>query len=165
MGSAKTGANYAASLRAVQEAKKLGYANVLFLDGLERKFIEELSGMNFFIVDKGTLKTPILGDTILAGVTRDSILKIAKHLSIPFSEEALDVNHFLKGLHDGSVSEVFACGTGASITNIAKLNYQGENFPVNGGKVRPVTQKLFTALTDIQQGKGPEKFKDWLVEI
>ena len=164
LGSAKTGANYAASLRAVAQAKSLGHSNVLFLDALERKYLEELSGMNFFLVQNGILKTPPLGDTVLAGVTRDSIIELAKFLEIKFLEEPLDVNEIVKDIRSGLVTEAFACGTGASITAISELEYKGEKLKINGTQVGPVTQKLYSALLDIQYGRGPAEFSKWLVD-
>lgn len=164
LGAAKTGANYAASLRAVAEAKKLGFNNVMFLDAIERCYIEELSGMNVFIVEKGVLKTPPLGDTILAGVTRDSLIQIARSLKIEVQETLLDINEILKKISTGSVSEMFACGTASVITSIRELGWMGEKIRVGTGEAGPVATKLYQTLSGIHSGKVAPLHKDWLVK-
>ncbi len=164
LGAAKTGANYAASLRAVAESKKLGFNNVLFLDAIERRYLEELSGMNVFVVEKGVLKTPPLGDTILAGVTRDSLLKIAHHLKMEVRECPIAVDELLKGLSTGDVSEVFACGTASVVTSIGELGWKGERMRVGSGQPGPVATELYRSLCAIQSGSLPALAPDWLVK-
>lgn len=165
VGSAKTGGNYAASLRAVMKAKKAGYANALFLDAVHKRYLEELGGMNVFVVEDGVLKTPPLSDTILAGVTRDSILKLAKHLNIPAEETPIDVEKLMEGISNGSVSEVFACGTAAVITSISHLNWKNEEIAVNNGANGVITNQLFKELVGIQTGELASPFTDWIVEV
>lgn len=165
IGSAKTGGNYAASLRAIADAKTQGYSNVLFLDAREKRYVEELGGMNVFVVTKDGIATPPLGDTILAGVTRDSILKIAKSLGLGAVEKPLDIFEVIKGVQNGSVSEVFACGTAASITSIKELGFDSERIKVGEGIAGPVATKLFLELTQIQSGKKPAPVSDWCVKI
>jgi branched-chain amino acid aminotransferase len=165
-GSAKTGGNYAASLRAILEAKNEGFSNVLFLDAREKTFIEELGGMNFFVVDQGTLKTPPLGDTILAGVTRDSILRLAKTLDIPVSEEQLSVFEMAQKIKDGRITEAFACGTAATISSISELGWKGEKLKLSSGiEAGPVSTILYKTLIDIQHGniKAPES--NWIYTV
>ena len=166
LGAAKAGANYAASLRAVQESKKLGFDNVLFLDAIERRQLEELSGMNVFVLDRGVLRTPSLGDTILKGVTRDSILKLAPSLGIEVSEEPILVDALHDGISSGRITEAFACGTGASITSISEFGWKDQalKLPVEN----PVTTRLYRELIDIQFGRKPDPKLDrdpWIVPI
>lgn len=165
LGAAKAGANYAASLRAVAEAKSRGFSNVLFLDAIERKYLEELSGMNIFVVDKGVLKTPELGDTILAGITRDSILQLAAFEKIPVQEAKISVQELLRGLADGSVTEVFACGTGASITAVGELGWQNEKIAVGNKGAGPLTTRLFQKLCAIQFGREKSPLAGWIEEV
>jgi len=164
LGAAKTGANYAASLSAVGEAKRRGYTNVLFLDAIERRYVEELSGMNFFIVESGVLKTPQLKDTILDGVTRKAIIDIAKHLNISVQESDLDIDSLLKGIENGSITEAFACGTAASITRINKFSFKDTNYSFNSQETGPITQKLYSTLLNIQSGKQKPVDPSWIVE-
>ncbi len=164
LGAAKTGANYAASLRAVAESKKRGFNNVMFLDAIERKYVEELSGMNVFIVEDGIIKTPSLGDTILAGVTRDSLIKIAKHEGLPISEEPIAIDELLAGLASGKVSEVFACGTASVVTSISKLGWKNEEITIAGGVPGPMATRLFKSLMGIQSGHAEAFDPSWLVK-
>lgn len=165
VGAAKTGANYAASLRAVSDCKKKGFANVLFLDAIERRYIEELSGMNVFVVDRGVLKTPPLKDTILDGVTRKSLIQIAKTLEIPFSEEPIAVDQILQGIQNKTLSEIFACGTGASVTAITELGWKNDRIRVtSNAEAGPITTKLYQALINIQTGKRPAPASDWIID-
>lgn len=165
LGAAKAGANYAASLRAVAESKKRGFSNVLFLDAIQHKYFEELSGMNVFVVEDGVLKTPPIGDTILDGITRDSILKIAASLKIRCLEEAPHVDRFIEGLNKGSVTEVFACGTGAVITAVTEVGYQKERYTIGKGEVGPVTRQLYQQLLAIQFGRENAPVKDWVLRL
>jgi branched-chain amino acid aminotransferase len=153
LGAAKTGANYAASLRSVAEAKKRGFHNVLFLDALEQRKLEELSGMNVFVVDDGKLITPPLGDTILAGVTRDSLLKMAKDLGIPTREEPIEIERLVSRIESGAAVEFFACGTGASITALREIGWRDRRVLVHGGEPGPVTTRLYRELLNIQYGR------------
>ena len=164
LGAAKTGANYAASLRAVAEAKKQGFDNVMFLDAIERKNLEELSGMNIFIVEDGILKTPPLGDTILAGVTRDSLIKIAKHLGYEVQETQISIDDLLPGIASKKVTEVFACGTASVVTSISKLGWKGETIPVADEQAGPVATALYKTLTGIQSGEIESIEPTWLTK-
>ncbi len=161
VGSAKTAANYAAGMRAVAESKKLGFTNTLFIDAIEKKYIEELSGMNIFVVEKGILKTPLLNDTILAGVTRDSILKIAKDLGIKASEESISVDQLIGGIQKGEINEVFACGTAAVITAITEMGWQGKRLQVSKGEAGELTSILYKNLLDVFYGR--KERSDWFV--
>ncbi|MBS1984042.1 MAG: branched-chain amino acid aminotransferase [Bdellovibrionales bacterium] len=163
LGEAKTGANYAASLRAVSEAKKQKYDNVLFLDAIDRCKLEELSGMNVFVVDGGVLKTPKLGDTILRGITRETLLHLAKLENIPTEETDIDVHELIAGLGRGTITEIFACGTGASVTAITELGWKGERLPVAGKRVGDISTRLYRRLLGIQTGRLPAPEANWLV--
>jgi len=162
LGEAKTGANYAASLLAVSEAKKRGFGNVLFLDAIKREFLEELSGMNIFIVEDGILKTPRLGDTILRGITRDSILKLAQNEKIPTEECDISIHKVVEGLNSGRVTEVFACGTGASLTSVGELGWKDEKILVGNGKAGKISTRLFKLLCGVQFGLIPSPIEGWL---
>lgn len=164
-GMAKTGGNYAASLRAIQEAKTEGFSNVLFLDAKEHTYVEELGGMNFFVVDNGILKTPPLCDTILAGVTRDSILRLAKALDLKCSEEQISVYDIVDKIKAGTITEAFACGTAATISAIGHLGWQSEVLKLGNGEAGPISTQLFKVLSDIQYGKTQAPEKDWIVTI
>jgi branched-chain amino acid aminotransferase len=165
IGNAKTGGNYAASLRAIKEAKAQGYTNVLFLDAIERKYLEELGGMNVFAVINNELHTPRLTDSILAGVTRDSILQLCEHKGIVHHERDISIEEILKGLSDGSVQELFACGTAAVIAAITELGWRGDKIPVGNKKIGPITQKLFDELTAIHYGKKQAFHPEWILKI
>ncbi len=165
LGAAKTGANYAASLRAVSEAKKNGFDNVLFLDAIERKYIEELSGMNVFFVEKNKLYTPSLGDTILDGVTRKSLIELAAlDNTIQIEEKSLDIHDILNKISQGQITEAFACGTGASVTSIVQFGFKSQNHTVGNGKPGAVTRRLYKALTDIQFGRMAPPNSEWCLE-
>lgn len=162
-GMAKTGGNYAASLRAIQEAKAEGFSNVLFLDAKEHTYVEELGGMNFFVVDEGVLKTPPLGETILAGVTRDSILRLAKALDLKCAEEQISVHDLSEKIKKGNISEAFACGTAATISAIGHLGWNSEVLKLGSGEAGPISTRLFNVLSDIHYGKTQAPEKDWIV--
>jgi branched-chain amino acid aminotransferase len=153
-GAAKCGGNYAASLVAQQEAIANGCDQVVFLDATERRWLEELGGMNLFLVlDDGTLVTPEISGTILEGVTRDSVITLAKELGHVVEERKVDVDEWRKGAADGKVVEVFACGTAAVITPIGALRWPGGEAVAGSGEPGPVTMKLRQALLDVQYGK------------
>jgi branched-chain amino acid aminotransferase len=153
-GAAKCGGNYAASLVAQQEAIANGCDQVVFLDATERRWLEELGGMNIFLVlDDGTLVTPEVSGTILEGVTRDSVITLARELGHTVEERRVDVDEWRKGAADGKVVEVFACGTAAVITPIGALRWPGGEAVAASGEPGPVTMKLRQALLDVQYGR------------
>ena len=156
-GAAKTGGNYASSLVAQQEAIDNGCDQVVFLDAVEHRWLEELGGMNVFLVqDDRTLVTPPLGGTILEGVTRDSVITLARELGYTVEERPVDVDEWRKGATDGSVVEAFACGTAAVITPIGALRWPGGEAVAGDGSPGAVTTELRTALMDIQYGRRPD---------
>lgn len=164
-GAAKTGGNYAASLVAQQEAIANGCDQVVFLDAVERRWVEELGGMNLFLVlDDGRLVTPALSGTILEGVTRDSVITLARELGYTVEERQVDVDEWRKGAVDGSVVEVFACGTAAVITPVGALRWPGGEAVAGDGRPGAVTTQLRNALLDIQYGRA-EDTRGWLHRV
>jgi branched-chain amino acid aminotransferase len=154
MGAAKTGGNYAASLVAQQEAMAHGCDQVVFLDAVEHRWVEELGGMNmFFVFDDGTVVTPELTGTILEGVTRDSVISLAREAGHPVEERRVDVDEWRKGAADGRVVEVFACGTAAVITPVGALRWPGGEVVAGDGSPGPVTTALRSRLLDLQYGR------------
>ena len=164
-GAAKCGGNYAASLIAQQEAIAHGCDQVVFLDAVEHRWLEELGGMNVFLVlDDGTLVTPELNGTILEGVTRDSILTLARERGHVVEERRVDIDEWRKGGVDGHVVEVFACGTAAVITPIGALRWPGGEAVTGGGEPGPVTMALRQALLDVQYGRTADRH-GWLRRV
>jgi len=157
-GEAKTGGNYASSLMAAQEAKKKGYDQVLWLDGRERRYIEEVGAMNMFFAYGNKIVTAPLTGSILSGVTRDSVIKLAPTLGYQVEERQIDVNELMSDIRAGKVTEAFGSGTAAVITPVGKLCYKDECLQLTGGKVGEITQKLYDTLTGIQTGKLNDQF-------
>lgn len=151
-GEAKTGGNYASSLKAGLEAKKKGYDQVLWLDGKERRYIEEVGAMNmFFAYGKHIVTSPLTG-SILSGVTRDSVMKLAVTLGCSVEERMIDVHELMADIRSGKVTEAFGSGTAAVVTPVGKLCYRDEALSIGSG-VGTLTQQLYDTLTGIQTGK------------
>jgi len=165
VGAAKTGGNYGASLRILGEVRARGYNDVLFLDARESTFVEELSGMNFFIVEEGVLKTPPLSDTILAGVTRDSLIKLARRMGVEVREEAINIKELVAKIASGQVSEAFSCGTAAVITSIKGITRNDVEHIVGNGVVGELSNKLYQALLAMQYGKSLDAPDSWVVNL
>jgi branched-chain amino acid aminotransferase len=157
-GEAKTGGNYASSLKAGLEAKNKGYDQVLWLDGRERRYIEEVGAMNMFFAYGNHIVTAPLTGSILSGVTRDSVLKLAHVLGYTVEERQIDVNDLMADIRAGKVTEAFGSGTAAVITPVGNLCYKDEVLPLTGGKVGTITQKLYDTLTGIQTGQLEDEF-------
>lgn len=157
-GDAKTGGNYASSLKAGLEAKKKGYDQVLWLDGRERRYIEEVGAMNMFFAYGKKIVTPALNGSILSGITRDSVLKLAPTLGYTVEERQIDIHDLMTDIRAGKVTEAFGSGTAAVITPVGKLCYKDECLQLTGGKVGEVTQRLYDTLTGIQTGKLKDEF-------
>ncbi len=152
-GAVKCGGNYAASLRAQAEAIDHGCDQVVFLDALERRYIEELGGMNvFFVFDDGSIGTPPLSDTILAGITRDSLIALARARGITVREERYSLGQWRADAASGRLVEAFACGTAAVVTPIGTVRSNGGDFTVGNGDGGIVTEALRAELTGIQRG-------------
>lgn len=157
-GEAKTGGNYASSLKAGLEAKKKGYDQVLWLDGREKRYIEEVGAMNMFFAYGNKIVTAPLGGSILSGITRDSVMKLAATLGYEIEERQIDVNELMADIRSGKVTEAFGSGTAAVITPVGKLCYKDECLQLSEGKVGRITQKLYDTLTGMQTGKIKDEF-------
>jgi branched-chain amino acid aminotransferase len=164
VGYAKTGGNYAASILAEKEAKELGYTQVLWLDAVERRYIEEVGSMNIFFLINEEIVTPQLTGSILPGITRMSVLELGKHWGLKVSERRVSIDEILKGLKDGSVTEIFGSGTAAVISPVGVLSYKGEECQVGNGETGPITSRFYEQLTGIQYGKVDDPF-DWVESI
>ena len=163
-GEAKTGGNYAGSLKAGLEAKKKGFDQVLWLDGVHKRYIEEVGSMNMFFAYGDTIVTAPLEGTILHGITRDSVLTLAKSMNLKIEERRLDVNDLMKDLKSGKITEAFGSGTAAVVTPVGTLSYAGESVQVGDGGVGRHTQTLYDTLTGIQTGKVEDKF-GWIRKV
>ncbi|WP_406631717.1 branched-chain amino acid aminotransferase [Amycolatopsis sp. WGS_07] len=156
-GSAKCGGNYAAALPALRRAVSEGYDQVVFLDAAQHRYVEELGGMNiFFVFRDGRITTPPLLDTVLAGVTRDSVITLAEEAGHQVAEAPYSVEQWRADAASGQLREVFACGTAATIAGIGRARYLGEEFAIGDGGVGPVTAGLRTRLLDLQYGRAED---------
>lgn len=164
MGFAKTGGNYAASLIAQVKAHNDGYSQVLWLDGVERKYIEEVGAMNIVFKIKGKIVTPMLNGSILPGVTRDSVIGMCKHLGYEVEERRISVDELVTAAKNGDLEEVFGTGTAAVISPVGKLRYKDDVMVIGDGKIGPLSQKLYDTLTGIQWGKLDDPL-GWRVEV
>jgi branched-chain amino acid aminotransferase len=163
-GDAKTGGNYAASLKAGLEAKKRGYDQVLWLDGVHRRFVEEVGAMNmFFAYDDRVVTAPLTG-SILNGITRDSVLKLADMLGFTVEEKPLDIEGLMADIKSGWIKEAFGSGTAAVITPVESLCYRDESVTIGDGGVGRLTQKLYDTLTGIQYGRIDDPF-GWVKKL
>jgi branched-chain amino acid aminotransferase len=155
-GAAKAGGNYAAGVDAQQRALEEGFDQVLWLDAREHRWLEELSAMNVFIVEDGELVTPPLGDTVLAGITRRSILELAPDLGLRAVERPIAIDGLIEGIAAGRVTEILAVGTAAIVTPVGVLGYQGRRVTVATGQPGPMMRQVHAALTDVQYGRRPD---------
>jgi branched-chain amino acid aminotransferase len=163
-GAVKCGGNYAASLRAQAEATQHGCDQVVFLDAIERRYIEELGGMNvFFVFDDGSLATPPLG-TILPGITRDSIIALARDAGMVVREEPYTIEQWRTDAKSGRLKEAFACGTAAVISPIGKVRSASGDVAINGGEAGPVAMGMRKKLVDIQYGRAPDPH-NWIRKV
>jgi len=158
LGEAKTSANYAASLLAAKKAKEKGYDQVLWLDAGRLGQVEEVGTMNIFFVIGEELVTPPLSGSILPGITRDSVLRIARDWGWKVSERSINMGEVTKTFHDGSLREIFGTGTAAVISPVGTLSYNGKEFNINGGRVGEMSRKLFDEITGIQYGEIPDRY-------
>lgn len=164
-GFAKSGGNYAASLIGQQKAEQLGYAQVLWLDGVERKYIDEVGAMNVFFVIDGKVVTPSLAEgNILPGVTRASCIEILRSWGMDIEERKLSVDELTEANANGTLTEAFGTGTAAVISPIGELNDNGNVMILNDRKIGPVSQKLYDTLTGIQWGTI-EDTHGWIVKV
>jgi len=164
VGAAKCAANYSASLQTKSLATADGFDEVVWLDAVEHRWLDELRCMNLFLVRDGALVTPPLADTLLAGITRDSIIQLARSLGIDVHEAPVDVHAWHAGARDGSVTEAFACGTAAVIAPIGTLTTAAGAATMGDGSPGAITMRLREALTAIQEGRADDPF-GWRVKI
>ena len=157
-GYAKCGGNYAASNRAGERAEKKGYSQVLWLDGVERKYIEEVGAMNVMFKIAGEIVTPMLSGSILPGITRKSCLEVLRKEGYNVSERLLSIDELSEAMVNGTLEEAWGCGTAAVISPIGELCYKGVKYTVNNGEIGTVTQHLYDTLTGIQWGKIEDAF-------
>jgi branched-chain amino acid aminotransferase len=164
-GFAKCGGNYAASLVPVGQAMAMGHDQVVFLDAVERRWVEELGGMNiFFVFDDGSILTPPISDTILEGVTRSSLIALAREQGLTVREDRYAIDQWRADAQNGRLTESFACGTAAVVTPIGKVTGKDGSFTIGGGGPGQVTQMLKQRLVDIQRGLAPD-IHGWIQPI
>jgi branched-chain amino acid aminotransferase len=164
VGHVKTAGNYAASIMASEEAHKAGYTQVLWLDACERKYIEEVGTSNIFFKIGDELITPPLDGSILGGITRDSIIQLARSWGVNVVEKRITIDEVISGCNDGSLEEIFASGTAAVISPVGELCYQDKKYVVADGKTGALSLRFFEELQAIQHGKQDDPFK-WMVRI
>lgn len=165
VGEAKTGGNYAASLYVSEEVAKLGYSQVLWLDAVEGKYVEEVGAMNIcFVYNNKRIVTPALSGSILPGITRDSVLKLAPAIGYEVSEERLDINQILADIESGEITEAFGCGTAAVISPVGKLCLKGKDYVINNNVSGDVAKNLYDELTGIQYGTREDRF-GWIEKV
>jgi branched-chain amino acid aminotransferase len=158
-GEAKTPGNYAGSLAGTEKALASGYQQVLWLDAVERRYVDEVGAMNIAFVYGGKhIRTPRLSGAILRGVTRESLLKLAPDLGYPVTEDRIDINEVIGDLASGAITEAFGMGTGAVIAPVGRLSYQGRHHSLASGEPGPVARQLFKSLTDIQYGRVSDPY-------
>ena len=157
-GFTKCGGNYAASLRAGERAEEKGYSQVLWLDGVERKYIEEVGAMNVLFKISGKIVTPELSGSILPGITRKSCLQLLRDKGYEVEERKISVDELMAAAEDGSLEEAFGSGTAAVVSPIGSLAYKGQVFTVSGGNIGPVAQDLYDTLTGIQWGRVEDPY-------
>jgi branched-chain amino acid aminotransferase len=164
IGFCKAAGNYAASLLASKKAEQKGYTQVLWLDAVEKKYVEEVGTSNMFFLIDGELVTPPLTGSILPGVTRDSVLQIAKRWGLKVSERLISVEEVLEAHASGKLKEAFASGTAAIVSPVGQIYYKGKEYLINGGKTGELTEKLYNEILQIQYGEKDDPF-GWRIRI
>lgn len=164
MGQAKTGGNYAVSLKAQNEAHDQSYSQVLWLDGVERKYIEEVGAMNIFFVLGDEVVTPALNGSILPGITRKSALELLREWGYNATERRISIDELWEAHQKGLFTEAFGTGTAAVISPVGELKWGDVIMPLSGGKIGPISQRLYDTLTGIQWGTQPDTHH-WIVEV
>ena len=164
LGECKTAANYAASLLAAREAAQKGFTQVLWLDGVEQKYIEEVGTMNIFVNFKNEIATPALNGSILPGVTRRSVIQILKEWGMNVTERTISVNEIISSYENGNLLGVFGTGTAAIISSVGSLTYKDKKMVFNNGQPGELDLKLFNELTSIHYGEKEDKH-NWIVKV
>jgi branched-chain amino acid aminotransferase len=164
LGECKTSANYAASLLAAQEASKKGFTQVLWLDGVEQKYLEEVGTMNIFVHFKDEIATPKLSGSILPGVTRRSVIQILNEWGMNVTERTISIDEIISAYDKGNLVGLFGTGTAAIISSVGWLTYKDKNMMFNNGQAGELDLKLFNELTSIHRGEKEDKH-NWLVKV
>jgi len=164
VGFAKAAGNYAASLRAAEIAAEKGYTQVLWLDGVEQKYVEEVGAMNMMFVIDGKIVTPMLNGSILSGITRDSVLTLAKDAGLTVEERKVSIDEIVEGAKNGRVTEAFGTGTAAVVSPVGTLCYSGECVTFGNGSIGKYTRHFYDTLTGIQYGRLPDPH-GWIVKL
>lgn len=163
-GNTKAAGNYAASLYASRIATNMGYTQVLWLDAREKKYVEEVGTSNIFFFIGDELITPALTGTILPGVTRNSVIQLARHFGIKVVERQLSIDEVITASQKGTLTEVFASGTAAIVSPVGQIYFRGREYIINGGKTGPLAEKLYNEILQIQYGLKEDEFS-WRVKI
>jgi branched-chain amino acid aminotransferase len=164
VGFTKSSANYAISLKGQEKAQEKGCVQVLWLDGIERKYVEEVGTMNVFFMIDGVAVTPELSESVLPGVTRDSVMQLLKQWNIPVEERRISVDEVMETNECGKLYEAFGTGTAAVISPIGELVTTDKRVEITGGKIGEISQKLYDAITGIQYGETTDEF-GWTMSI
>lgn len=164
LGEAKTAANYAHSLYAAEEAKQLGFTQVLWLDAINMKYVEEVGTMNIFFYIKDEIITSPLTGSILPGITRDSVIRIARDWGYKVSERLLSIDELIHHIEKGEVKEIFGTGTAAIISPVGELYYKGKNYTIANNQVGELSKKLFNYIQDLQYGDKPDPY-EWVEQV
>ncbi len=164
MGFAKTAGNYAASLKAQDEAEKIGYTQVLWLDGLHRKYIEEVGTMNIFFVIGDEIVTPALQGSVLSGITRMSTIELLRSKGYTVTERLISIDEVYEASQNGTLKEVFGTGTAAVISPVGQLLWDDKKMVINDGKIGQISQMVYDTITGIQWGKIADTF-GWSTEV
>ncbi len=163
-GEAKCGGNYAAANRAGENAEKKGFTQVLWLDGVHRKYIEEVGAMNVMFKIDGEIVTPMLSGSILPGITRKSCIEVLKNAGYKVSERLITVDELIEAASNGKLEEAWGCGTAAVVSPIGQLFYDNKTYTINNNEIGSVTMELYNTLTGIQWGRTEDTY-GWTVEI
>lgn len=164
IGEAKTGGNYVASLKSQVKAHDAGYSQVLWLDGVHRKYIEEVGAMNIFFKIDGTVVTPMLNGSILPGVTRDSAIALCKKWGIPVEEKQISIDDIFEAYKNGKLEEVWGTGTAAVVSPVCELKCENNIMNIGNGQIGEITHKLYNTITGLQTGKIKDDM-NWTYEV
>lgn len=164
LGHVKAAANYGASLYATEEAHRQGFTQLLWLDSCEHKYVEEVGSMNmFFVIDEEIVTSPV-GGTVLPGITRDSVIALARDWGLTVTERPLSIDEIIEARKNNRLNEAFGAGTAAVISPVGQLRYNGEDHIVANGGIGPLTQRFYDEITGIQYGARPDP-RDWVMLI
>ncbi|MEH7352558.1 branched-chain amino acid aminotransferase [Neobacillus drentensis] len=164
VGHVKTAGNYAAGMKAQEKAEANGYAQILWLDAKDNKYVEEVGSMNIFFKINGVVVTPRLNGSILPGVTRDSVIELLKYWNIPVREAKISIEEVFAAHERGELEEVFGAGTAAVISPVGELNWEDRTITINDNKIGQLSQRIYNEMTGIQLGKKEDPF-NWIVKV